>query len=68
MKHAQELQAEVVICQRKFSLSFWQTMTVINRPLNSVIHDEEDDPKDLGGGNDIKVAGEVIQYLASLHF
>lgn len=32
---------DIRACHKKFSLTFWQTMTVMKRPLNTVIHEEQ---------------------------
>lgn len=55
MKHSPELQQELKACQKKFSLSFWQTMTVMNRPLNSIIHNDDNNSIQ-PSTNDIKVS------------
>ncbi len=54
MKNAPALYLDSQTCQRKYSLEFWQTMIIMNRPLNSVIHDDgsNDESKT---SNDIKV-------------
>lgn len=49
--------------QRKFSLSFWQTMTVMNRPLNSLIHGDDGKAENLKGSDDIKV---VSYYFSAV--
>jgi hypothetical protein len=56
MKHSPQLCEEIRACQKKYSLSFWQTMTVMNRPLNSVIHDDTDSNGNINSAHDIKVS------------
>ena len=63
MKHAPQLHEEMKLCQRRYSLSFWQNMTIMNRPLNSVIHNNRTNVDGLKSTNDIKVCLWLTCYV-----